>query len=73
MSDVMLLGVLEMPLDMVVESRLSLIQYHSRAQEAAARIRSDAKYIQEMELALKTIMNGCDSPEKVASAALGRS
>lgn len=38
MSDLMLLGVLRMPLDMAMGDELSRFQFHARAQEAAERI-----------------------------------
>lgn len=55
MSDVMLLGVLRMPLDMVLSSPLSTAQFHSRAQEAAGRIERDAETIRELVSALRSL------------------
>lgn len=40
MSDVMFYGVLRMPYKMVVANNFSLIQFYSRAQEAANRVES---------------------------------
>ena len=47
MSDIMLLGVLRMPLDMVLSDPLSTAQFHDRAQQAADRIESDARLIEQ--------------------------
>lgn len=55
MSDVMLLGVLRIPLDMVLSNPLSTAQFHSRAQEAASRIERDAKTIRELVDALRSL------------------
>lgn len=55
MSDVMLLGVLRMPLDMVLSDPLSTTQFHNRAQEAANRIERDAETIRELIAALRSL------------------
>lgn len=48
MSDTMLLGVLRMPYDLAMMTELARAQYHSRVQEAAARIESDADTIETL-------------------------
>jgi hypothetical protein len=48
-SDLMLLGVLEMPAEMIMGSPISVMQYIGRGHEAAERIRSDGVRIAELE------------------------
>jgi hypothetical protein len=55
MSDVMLLGVLRMPLDYVGGPLSPMAQFVNRAREAADRIEADAERIEEMERALHEI------------------
>lgn len=67
MSDTMLLGVLRMPYDLAMMTELARAQYHSRGQEAAARIESDADTIESLrrerdealrnEAAIRELMN----------------
>jgi hypothetical protein len=47
MSDLMLLGVLQMPLDMVMSSPTLIFQYVRRGHEAAKRIKSDAVLLEQ--------------------------
>lgn len=56
MSDLMLLGVLRMPLTMVESDPLTLIQFVGRAHEAATRIESDAKLIEQLRAQLQEAM-----------------
>jgi hypothetical protein len=49
MSDVMLLGVLRMPLEMAMSDELSRLQFHQRAQQAADRIEADADEIERLQ------------------------
>lgn len=49
MSDLMLLGVLRMPLEMAMSDELSRAQFHDRAQQAADRIEADADAIERMQ------------------------
>jgi hypothetical protein len=67
-SDLMLLGVLEMPAEMVMDSPISVMQYIGRGHEAAERIRSDGVRIAELEaqLAART------SPTADDAKAVGR-
>jgi len=48
-SDLMLFGVLQMPLDMTMANDVSRSQFHGRAQEAVKRIKSDAARIKQLE------------------------
>lgn len=48
MSDVMLLGVLRMPDELITGSPISLAQFINRAHEAADRIESDAAIIESL-------------------------
>jgi hypothetical protein len=47
MSDLMLLGVLQMPVEMVMSSDLTMLQYVHRGHEAARRIKADAAIIEQ--------------------------
>ena len=49
MSDVMLLGILSMPYEMAMQDELSRMQFYGRAQEAVARILSDAVLIDSLK------------------------
>lgn len=61
MSDVMLLGVLNMPYEMAMQDEMSRIQFHSRAQEAASVI----KRLRKIEKIAKALVNEghCDGPK----------
>lgn len=54
MSDLMLLGVLRMPLEMVQSDPATLIQFVARAHAAAERIEADAKLIEQLRAQLHT-------------------
>lgn len=58
MSDVMLLGVLKMPIDCWVNGKLDKQQRYSRYLEAAQRIESDQEYIKELEDAIIALTDG---------------
>lgn len=58
MSDVMLLGVLKMPINCWVDSALDAHQRHSRYLEAAKRIEEQQAYIEQLEQALVEITDG---------------
>lgn len=49
MSDIMLLGVLRMPVDPATASPIEIMQYVARGQEAADRIEADAVRIRHLE------------------------
>lgn len=49
MSDVMLLGVLRMPIECWIENCVDQQQRHLRYLEAALRIEDDQKYIEKLE------------------------
>jgi hypothetical protein len=49
MSDLMLLGVLQMPVEMVMADPLSTLQYIQRGHEAAERIKADAARLAALE------------------------
>lgn len=58
MSDRMLLGILAMPLEMAMGNELSRVQFHDRAQQAVARIKSDGATIEQLVAALEHIRHG---------------
>ena len=55
MSDVMLLGVLRMPINCWIDSKLDQMQRHSRYLEAADRIESDKAKIAEQQAFIKQL------------------
>lgn len=58
MSDVMLLGVLKMPINCWGDSALDAHQRHSRYLEAAKRIEEHQAYIEQLEQALVDVTDG---------------
>ena len=70
MSDVMLFGVLSMPLELIAADGLAIRQFHAKAQEAVARIQADTTRIEQLESALKIIASGHGFPSDVAENAL---
>ena len=56
MSDVMLLGVLNMPYEMAMNDELSRFQFYQRAQDAVARMIIAEERVDKL-------LNHCDDPE----------
>ena len=71
MSDVMLLGVLRMPLPSPVDP-LTLAQFVGRARQAASRIEADAAEIERLRDALEAIADGVDTWTAEGMAHLAR-
>lgn len=72
MSDLMLLGVLQMPIEMVMSDSLSTIQYIHRGHEAAQRIKADAAAIEAAHAriaALESQIAAAEEQEPVADRA----
>lgn len=80
MSDVMLIGVLRMPTEMITGDQISLHQFIGRARQAAGRIESDGAEIDRLRAALERaqmslagcgVISGCNTEESFAKATSG--
>lgn len=58
MSDVMFYAVLRMPYEMVVANNFSLVQFYSRAQEAANRVESAEAELNAARALLREVLEG---------------
>jgi hypothetical protein len=54
-SDLMLLGVLQMPIEMVMSDTISTIQYIQRGHEAAERIKADVDLLEAANARIKAL------------------
>jgi hypothetical protein len=68
MSDVMLLGVLRMPIDLAMSTDESRTQYWSRGQEAADRIEADTRFIEELRQEIRDLIRQVNDDHRMLNA-----